>query len=459
MSTTLRTLCVLALTCASAPVFAEGEGSPVQRLIGKLGSAQFLERQEASNALQTLGPPALEALRAAALSPDLEIRIRAQELVAQIERKVDTQRLLASPPATLSYTSTPFADACRDFEARTGFQIKLNEDAAVLSNRTVSLQAAGNRWHLLEQFCTAAGLVEVQTRATVDRPIIQARLGDGAPRLTVPTAYLGKVRVRALPPDGSGWGQAPGVVETTCQLEVSAETNPFWNGIPEVRVHRAIDEHGQSLEQGTADDANAADPNYRYRRGIGYVGVGDSLDTALRLPVRLRLASKPSQKLKELHGTLLGQVETAPEPLLTLDAIIKAANQTILGKDGSVLKIGEVSRDDQGLVKVAIDFQAPTPETPARGPNRAWMMKRALMDARGDSGHIPVFELRDQDGQAYEAARYNETTQRDLVRLAYSATLHFLPKDANAEPGRLTLSGRRVVTVEIPFTLKDVLLP
>jgi len=464
MSTTLRAVCVIVLTTAGiVPAFAAPpDEAALRRLIVQLGSAHFAERQAATTELQSVGVPALAALRAAALSPDLEIRTRAQELIVQIERRQETERLLASPPVTLTYQATPFPAACQDFEQRTGFTLKLAEEPAVLANRTVTLTATGQRWQLLEQFCTAAGLVETEVRLH-DRPQALVRLADGAPAPPPPTCYAGKLRLRALPPEGAGWGQTPGVVQTTGKLEVAAEAGITWYGIPSVRVQRAVDEHGQVLEQAAADDLAAVEHGPRFRRSniVGY-SVTDIFEAPLRLPVALRLAARPSRQLKELTGTLLGQLETPPETVATVDAVLQAANQTVTGKDGSVLRIGEVSRDDDGTVKVAIDYQLAMPDGPApgaRGVNRAWLAKRALGDFRAAAGTLPAVELHDQAGQPYECARYNEISQHNSISFTYAATLHFLPRKAAAEPARLVLFGRRIVVVEVPFTLRDVPLP
>ncbi|HEY7428566.1 MAG TPA: hypothetical protein VH682_30330 [Gemmataceae bacterium] len=64
----------------------------IDRLIRQLGSDNFAKRQEASKALETVGEPALEALRKAAKGGDAEVRRRANELVRTIEDRRATQR-------------------------------------------------------------------------------------------------------------------------------------------------------------------------------------------------------------------------------------------------------------------------------------------------------------------------------------------------------------------------------
>jgi hypothetical protein len=67
-----------------------GESPPAQRdvarLVRELAADDWAVREAASAGLRQVGAPALPALREAAKSSDLEVRVRAQELVASIER-------------------------------------------------------------------------------------------------------------------------------------------------------------------------------------------------------------------------------------------------------------------------------------------------------------------------------------------------------------------------------------
>src|SRR5690348_5983328 len=64
------------------------DGPPeVGRLVRKLGSAEFDEREAAARALEKLGTPALDALDAAATDRDPEIRRRAAEVIERIETR------------------------------------------------------------------------------------------------------------------------------------------------------------------------------------------------------------------------------------------------------------------------------------------------------------------------------------------------------------------------------------
>jgi hypothetical protein len=66
----------------------------IERLIRRLGSRRFRDREAASKALEAIGEPSLPALRKAARDdPDLEIRSRAQVLVERMMRRLEPVRI------------------------------------------------------------------------------------------------------------------------------------------------------------------------------------------------------------------------------------------------------------------------------------------------------------------------------------------------------------------------------
>jgi hypothetical protein len=86
---------------------ASRDHADIARLIGRLGSTKFREREAAAQALEAVGEPALDALRrAAASAPDLETQRRAERLVARIERRWELRCFIghtdAVPGAALS---------------------------------------------------------------------------------------------------------------------------------------------------------------------------------------------------------------------------------------------------------------------------------------------------------------------------------------------------------------------
>src|SRR5262249_50209753 len=74
-----------------------------EALVGKLGDEEFEAREQATKDLKGMGPLVVPLLRQAARHPDLEVRARAQQVLASIEQNNDTPlspvtaRLIALP--------------------------------------------------------------------------------------------------------------------------------------------------------------------------------------------------------------------------------------------------------------------------------------------------------------------------------------------------------------------------
>src|SRR5262249_14332239 len=64
---------------------AAPDGKEIERLVKKLGSVEFKEREAARNALGQIGKPRLTALRKAAKDRDPEIRSRAAKLILALQ--------------------------------------------------------------------------------------------------------------------------------------------------------------------------------------------------------------------------------------------------------------------------------------------------------------------------------------------------------------------------------------
>jgi hypothetical protein len=94
------------LPCVAGPP-SPSDPAPIDRLVAQLGSEAFSEREEATEALEEIGTPALDALTRARGSSDPEVRHRACLLVehiriAQQDRLVSTVRKLGGRVAEKS---------------------------------------------------------------------------------------------------------------------------------------------------------------------------------------------------------------------------------------------------------------------------------------------------------------------------------------------------------------------
>src|SRR5262245_17673908 len=90
------------------PAFAADTAKPQQIdiLIAQLGSSRFQDREKASQALDAMGEAALPALRNAARSGDAEVARRSEKLLRDINKRLETARLLAPKRVHLTYKET-----------------------------------------------------------------------------------------------------------------------------------------------------------------------------------------------------------------------------------------------------------------------------------------------------------------------------------------------------------------
>jgi len=101
----------LSMVSGTQAVGEPAEGARIARLISELASPRFAERRQASRDLDAIGEPALAALRKAMSHADMEICHRAGQLVAAIEKRLDTASVLAPTRVRLVCKDMPVSDA------------------------------------------------------------------------------------------------------------------------------------------------------------------------------------------------------------------------------------------------------------------------------------------------------------------------------------------------------------
>jgi hypothetical protein len=377
--------------------------------------------------------------------------------------------LLAGKQIEFTYRDISVEEAWQDFSKRTGLILTPDKDRPPDLRGIVNLKTGPvSTWAALEQFCQACGFAESGSTATgTDGPAIVLRAGKPE---RLPTCYAGGVRVRALVERTPGWGQTPGVTELPVVLQIAAEPGIAWQGTLGLHIERAIDERGQALEQaasGNDADMDAFLPGNDVRwimrmrsRALEPDARGEHGSWS-RPTVRLKTAAEPSHALKEMRGTIVGRVQTPIETLVKVETVLKSEGKTFTGADGCRLKIAEITQGDDGVVKIAVEYEAAFEDGLAMigAPQRINNRFRARLRVQLGSTASPAIELQDAAGRVFEAARYNEASESDSTHFRYTSTIHFLPKEDFGAPSRLILTGRRTVTVELPFTLHDVPLP
>ncbi len=448
----------------------------VARLIARLGSKKYTERQAAARALDALGAVALPDLTRAAASPDAEIRRQAKTLVKKISKRLETEQLLAATRVHFVWKDTPVTTAVAELAKKTGFRIEVEAVTPRLAARKITLDTGETTfWQAFDQLCQKGQLKERGLKAVLSRSVFPARNArnqpDRAPpRLVLvdekppelPTQYVRGLRVRVLPPNLPR-GDMPRVGEDRLiVVEAALEPRLRLDRIIGLRIGKAIDERGIHAEASalpieTHDNDNPYGGIQRQRPTyLGRLEYGMDEGNFRRLLVRVT----PSRRLTELRGTLMAEVQQPSKPVISVDNILKAAGQSFAAQRGESLKVVRVENKDNG--QVVLELQTVFPIGNAVGgitigngvirirrfPGGKWEAvglrpdNLQLLDTAGRQYRLT--------GRASQGVSFNPAGITQRLRLTYTRD-----KGLTA-PAKLVYIGLKTTVVEVPFELKDV---
>src|SRR5262249_42520219 len=153
--------------------------------------------EKASEELDKIGLPALEALRKAIKNGDAEVGRRAEELVSRIEKRAETAAILAPTKVRLTCKDTPVTQAVADLAKKSGYAITLQDPEKKLKDRRVPLDTGEVSFgEAFAQLCDRAGLVEGPPAANPPRPT-----PGGPTTLPVRPVIRPAIEVKPLPAD------------------------------------------------------------------------------------------------------------------------------------------------------------------------------------------------------------------------------------------------------------------
>jgi hypothetical protein len=471
----------------------------IDKLIQQMGSGSFSEREKATKELEAIGLPALKGLRQAARSDDTEVRKRAGDLLLKIERRAESQRVLAPRRVHLVYKDTPLYQAVADFQKKSGYAIHLHDPEGKLKDRTITLDTeATTFWHAVALFCAKAELSE----ASVE-DLMPARNQPGGARSPapwwpttgqelilkagkankVPTDDRCAIRIQALAradlPGNYYEGEFTLPLEVSLEPKLSWNTSQSWNTFQSIHIDKAVDDQGQQLTQvipriegATGFDDSSKPPRIRKvdpqgaqqmsmrpfpRSKLGGVGL-----TQL-VTFELNKGAREAKSLRELKGVLTMQLRSEVRPVIVADQLNKAAGKTFKAAGGGSIKIANVASDEkQTTIKLELEQGDIMPLlrdlTPGEGialggagqlTNR--MNGLCIQDDKGKS--LPI------DGSRSQGIMSMAKRGKDGLRKITTYTLVCPHGKDRGKPARVVYLGRNLVTVEVPFALKDVPLP
>jgi hypothetical protein len=284
--------------------------------------------------------------------------------------------------------------------------------------------------------------------------------------LSLPTTIFGGVRLRAVAPPGALKRPltmpAPQLPECVgFLLEATAEPKMAWHSLVSLRITHALDDRGQKLIQPKPYLLERVPDPLFGGEGIGIwtddtsLGIHDMTEYR-HLVAMLGCGQERSQQLSEVAGTVTAQL-LANRPLLVVDDVLTTAGKEFSGPSGVALSIHEVKQEGKRLT---ISLMA------SNKTGAAWLKQGVLVrtDARGDMIVDPTlgltsFALNDSTGKELplvhcEHVRTPNNQGDPCLWAGYE--LEFLLADAQSQPGTLCYKGMCVVTVDVPFELRDV---
>jgi hypothetical protein len=351
--------------------------------------------------------------------------------------------------------------------------------------------------------------VPVPLRAAVAAPMIRASVNfmtfqsgrillvDGK-EPPVSTDAATAFRVQAFPHAGPAGAPLPGDIQLL--LQVTPEPRLRLMGVESVRVSKAVDDAGQSLEH-VAPDAPPAGgfavpgvvrPHFRIAgMGFGSIFVG------------LKKGDKESKSVEALSGTVTAHVALDARPFVTVENILKASGKTVKGDAGGSIKVNAIEEEkEQVTISIALeqpkDVMAennPYP-TGAGGVIRPLVPKalpRAIpapvpppVPLPGLAGALippaiaappplaPPVMMGGAIALGVATGPFNGLTLQDAKGNVLPVTIQvkfngvpgsamdfqivFRPEKGLGEPAKLVYTGRKVAVAEVPFTLKGVKL-
>jgi hypothetical protein len=465
------------------------------RLIADLGSDDFETRERAVRQLEEMGPAVAPALRKATTSDDPEVRRLAIQVAERLARKMEAAEVLEPKRFRLAFRDMPLNFAVQEFQRATGAHIQLD---GVKGDRKVTLDTEYTTfWDAFDKFCAAAGLVEkVFDSPTTDGgdQMPQYQMGWGRRRMMIwngriarqqqddvlpalqngqfvltegkptprPTYQSGALRFRALPA-GTSLGKlttVKGDKELILGLEILPEPALAWEKVHALHITKVIDDQGQSLE--AAQMAGTADPPPSEYDDVvfysGDFGGGTGNNGGQRVPLRLTLGKKPSALIKELSGVVTVKMQTSTQTIATIDKVLEARDKGVKGTDGSFLKVVEVKPEEGGKLVVHVKVeQAQTDDEAANNPwgwrGMAWGGVAGVgenVDSSVSTGNLVLFDSRGHLVRLVSKEQVPDESGSEEYRFTYQLV------KGQPEPAKLVLQGRRPVSIEVPFTLRDV---
>jgi hypothetical protein len=492
-----RFIALLAIAIFASLAFADNSSPPlmeeIKKLVERLGSQDFQEREAATKRLEEIGAPALDALRAACKSEDPETVKRAQEILRKVEKNLTNERTLAPTMVELEARDTPLDSVLAAISKQGKCEVVLGglktEELAQLKV-TVSTGGKVSFWEAILKVCQAAELqVAVvggfvapgampylgkpsgnvrYTRNTNQAIVLESREPNSPRR---PAAVHGSVLVEAMPfPKNTSVGDSPAIL-----LQAWPEPRLQWQATNTVRISKAIDNTGGRLLAEFRPPSSAATTSGG-KEGVVLIRNADGSVTVVRdigpgfqpaglfapnthqAVISIKRGETVPEKIKELNCTLFAAIRTGNEPISTAAGLLP--NQIHTGVGGSDVEMTATYETDAGgklVATVTLEYDSKVVH-PVGVADKLSGVKGVANLGPGNHTVYGIL-VTDKDGKPFDLGLRSGSNQLEAggKRTVMTMTLELVPdRGGNELPATVTFWGTHERLVEVPINLKDV---
>lgn len=464
--------------------------NPISGIVQQLAHPRFQEREKAQKRLLDVGEPALPALRAALNSSDEELKSRAERIISQIELRMRSEAMLLAPKIRLKFVDQPLSQVVAEVNKQTQLNYSLDHDASIDPKKKITFDTGlVPFWEAIEQFHAATGLDE-KLKAPVEtniprqmmleednpydlriKPIVLPSFQLTAAKL-LPADSKRAIRVKAAPPTTNGNKINPKSGDVTVMLQIDPTPGLLVQEIVGIDIKSGREKDGRQIE---ISRMTTLIPPLESDRGVMLKAQpvqmmempnSGNLQSKNLVPAIFKSNGLKINELEELRGELAVNVIAPKATLFTIDQIRQAKDKKVTLPEGIQFRINSttVRLNRTAVVRMSIDMsplavQHAHFEIPYIG-NGGVFRKVDPADQRIEAPQLPDFYLTTANGEKIKARSFGAKEMRENVddTMHYDVEILF-DKPSTWEGVSLTMQARRVVTVTMPFTLKNVPMP
>jgi hypothetical protein len=163
--------------------------------------------------------------------------------------------------------------------------------------------------------------------------------------------------------------------------------------------------------------------------------------------------AKVVTKLQELRGEVAAQF-VVRLPTITVGRFLDSAGKSYVGASGLTLKVLQVERTAEGDVVARLHLDRFHDELDTRLGAAVKMRPQVIVPRTPSIALLPPLELSDRQGRTWPSDGVTRQTATDGK--GEECRITFQGRGGSTDDLRLAVLSQRIVTVRIPFVLKDV---